>query len=141
MTDIDIDAIRARAEAATKGPWGVGKRRELDDLVDTYELEITSPSTNSDEPEAIELAIIRYCAGGYRYPHGAAKADAEFIAHAREDIPALLDLLAERDAEIKRLRAVAEAAHRVVDDLERVQGEAHGALVEAMRALNGGEPR
>jgi hypothetical protein len=64
----DLAAIRARAEAATEGPWG-------------------SPDT--------ALAFISNRSGpimwaGREY---ATVEDAEFIAHARTDIPALLALL------------------------------------------------
>jgi hypothetical protein len=38
------------------------------------------------------------------------KADAEFIAHARQDVPELLDIIAEKDAEIERLKEAIELA-------------------------------
>ena len=77
MTQEQIDAIKARVEAATPGPYTVG-----------YEC---------DGNGAHEIL-----AGG----HVIAKVDydknADFIAHAREDIPALLD-------EVRRLRDVLAA--------------------------------
>ncbi|WP_205590205.1 hypothetical protein [Brevibacillus laterosporus] len=72
MTREEIEAIRKRAEKATPGPW----RKEL-----SYGLNIAS-----DESIVLDDEV-----GVIRYP------DAEFIAHAREDIPKLL-------AEIERLQ-------------------------------------
>ena len=74
MTDTpDLDAIRARAEAATPDPWIVNYEEE-----DNY-----SVTPNGRWESGVAFA---------------AKApDAEFIAHAREDVPALL-------VEVERLR-------------------------------------
>lgn len=71
MTDspIDLDAIQARAEASTPGPWTA--RAAYPHLVIQEEDNVVS--TN--------LA-------------GRPSADAEFIAHAREDVPALLGVVA-----------------------------------------------
>lgn len=74
----DLDAIRARVEAATPGPWfawsrGVGWLIGLD------------PDANQCIPGGFRTDIAR-------------EADAEFIAHARTDVPALL-------AEVEQLRA------------------------------------
>ncbi len=92
---IDLDAIRQRANNATRGPWSVGIRW-FDGM---YHLPITSPSTDEDNPHQPDhIAVIRYDAGGFQYPHADARADAEFIAAARSDV---VDLLAEVD----RLRA------------------------------------
>lgn len=77
MTDIDLDAIKARAEAATPGPWV----REW------------AFSTHFVVPEAAE----RVADGNVARLKAHQRADAEFIAHAREDVPALL-------AEVERLR-------------------------------------
>lgn len=81
-----LDAIRARERAATKGPWS----------------EIT---TNSEERMYI-------WARGYWLAtmHGAwfpMAPNAEFIAHARSDIPFLLDLAADLEAANARLREMA----------------------------------
>ena len=96
MSTIDLDAILARADVAGKGPWTVGVRW----FDGRWNLPINSPSTNEDDPHQPDrVALISYDAGGFQYPHADAKADAEFIAAAREDVPALL-------AEVKRLREV-----------------------------------
>lgn len=67
---LDLDAIEARANAATPGPWRVGA---------TYDPEINVDVTNAD--------------GNLVGPK-----DEDFIAAAREDVPALV-------AEVRRLRA------------------------------------
>ena len=81
--DLDVDAIQARCDAATAGPWSF------------------------EQPTQSRLRFyVGECCGWFIYPatnsiwHGTtARDDARFIAHAREDIPALL-------AEVRRLRAL-----------------------------------
>ena len=68
LTPAQLEAIRKRAEAATEGKW----------FTDDAELYVSADGY-VEVAEAYE------------------KADAEFIAHSREDIPALL-------AEVERLR-------------------------------------
>ena len=91
----DLDAIRARADAATPGPW----RTWNDGHVGSPTVHIgggVMPTPGSDPAQ--------------RMP------DAEFIAHARTDIPALLAALAAAHAETERLRrAVADQADRMED--------------------------
>ena len=81
MSDLDLEAIRARADAATAGPWrhvetGYGESVEVDDGMDGAQL-------------FIETNGITYAWNGN---------NAEFITHAREDVPALVD-------EVESLRA------------------------------------
>lgn len=76
MTDEELTAIRLRCEAATPGPWtSYVEGRDHDSGSDFI-------MTDGDD---IELA------------GGATAADQDFIAHARQDIPRLLD-------EIERLQ-------------------------------------
>jgi hypothetical protein len=85
LTNADLAAIRERAEQATKGPW----------LADTAgHLEIYSQ--HEDEPALIfifdwipdkGIEIDAYGHLQERHP------DLEFIAHARTDVPALLDTI------------------------------------------------
>jgi hypothetical protein len=83
MTEDDLRAIEARANAATPGPWQARHRHaEMtaeDDESCGLGLEIDGP------PEAWNRG---------QFARGS---DAQFIAHARADIPALI-------AEIRRLR-------------------------------------
>lgn len=85
------DAIRARAEAATDGPW----RTWNDGHVGSPTVHIgggVMPTPGSDPAQ--------------RMP------DAEFIAHARTDVPALLDALDAAEAEVERLRENRDECHR-----------------------------
>lgn len=76
LSDIELAQMQARCDAATLGPWRARiERREGFSGSDFIE-------TNAQD---IEL-------------QGAAEADYDFIAHARQDIPVLL-------AEIDRLRS------------------------------------
>ena len=95
---LNIDAIKARAEAATEGPWMVDSGSP--DVV----LKPDKPGSSWDG-----MAIARVTTGDF----GLIETDnTEFIAHAREDIPALLAALAEQS----QLR---EAAERRLKDSER----------------------
>lgn len=79
---MNLDDLRARAEAATEGPWyHGGDPRVSQQMFEPHEL-IVSPTCPIIEFESGEQGV----------------ADAEFAAHAREDIPALL-------AEVERLRS------------------------------------
>ena len=115
---IDIDAIEMRVKAATPGPWTTGADKKWSDVFPPWALVI-----NGTHP------LIELESG----PQGTA--DAEFIAHARTDVPALLakvaELTAERDAALAAVRdALAE--------LEDRTAEARGARedYEQLRGIN-----
>lgn len=101
MTPAELDAIRARAAAATAGPW---RPHEEDGSNCVWREELPAAST----------CIMSH---GTAFALGVAVAatpdpnneDATFIAHAREDVPALL-------AEVDTLRA---ALGSLVDALPR----------------------
>lgn len=90
MPDIDRGAIRARCEAATPGPW------------DSYR----------PHPRYRCYQVERVAPEGHLAGDGAVVAcedvnaaeNADFIAHARQDVPALLDALEAAEAEVERLR-------------------------------------
>jgi hypothetical protein len=67
MTDVDLDAITARANAATPEPWLIDPS-EQGFITKTGQPFITAPYHELDIRDD----------------------DAEFIAHAREDVPALV---------------------------------------------------
>lgn len=92
-TELDLAAIEARAEAATEGPWEhslVG----IDLVDDEYVV----------QTESVADVVCRLARSGefIEHPMASAQADAEFIAHARTDVPALVarvrELVAERDS-------------------------------------------
>lgn len=107
MSDIDLDAIEARANAATDGPWwhyGDGFR------------EIHGPQNDEEDGWAPQVAV----AGD-----DGTLPDAEFIAHARTDIPALV-------AEVRRLRAQVEAVRHILSsgyaDFQAFQADLRAAV-------------
>ena len=110
LTDAYLDAIEQRAHAATEGPWEASAHRTGHYLVICPDCGVR---------------------GGYE------RADAEFIAHARSDVPALV-------AEVRRLRAAADARTslpRALDALEAVLGMAARGAVGARARGDGDEER
>jgi hypothetical protein len=83
LTDEDLDAIGARARAASRGPW----RSFVEGRDHTSGSDFIRTGDEASPGNDIELS-------------GATKADQDFIAHARQDIPRLL-------AEVSRLRLLA----------------------------------
>ena len=97
----DLEAIKARAAAATEGPW------EWDDPTIGQHWSRPEPwATVVDD----EVNCGGYCYGGSSSPIKS-DADGQFIAHAREDIPALV-------AEVERLREEREELQRRLDAVE-----------------------
>jgi hypothetical protein len=91
---LDLTAIRKRAESATEGPW------EWDE------------SSNCIDAPGFEVCI------------DAMNHDAEFIAHARQDVPALI-------AEVERLRESLEEIADIDDwdyGLEKAKDITHKAI-------------
>lgn len=72
MTPEQLAAIRARLDAATRGPWALGHDTDING---GWFAEILVPSQH--------LAALGYI--------DSSRADAEFIAHARTDLEQLLD--------------------------------------------------
>ena len=101
---LDLDAIEARAKAATLGPW---------EMVDGPPMNVPSPASDqhfSGYVSSCNCATV-YSRRTQDAPAVTAErveihaschtADAAFIAHTRTDVPALV-------AEVKRLRAALE---------------------------------
>lgn len=91
LTKLQVEEIRARAEKATKGPWHAQGREIWQSFFPT-----------KDYRRSVGLC--------WRHPEAQAHLDANFIAAAREDVPAILadnDALRERNQKLER---VAEAA-------------------------------
>ncbi|MCR8981473.1 ead/Ea22-like family protein [Brevibacillus laterosporus] len=95
MTREEIEAIRERAEKATEGPWrAVPTKMDCFDIYDVY--------------DKLDRSLIHR------------EEDAEFIAHAREDIPKLL-------AENERLHTKWQRLREYVDDRRGKAFEDHDA--------------
>jgi hypothetical protein len=99
LTQAELNAIKERAEKATPGPWVKTFAAGIEIVCD------------------FETKIISDYSGVIRY------SDAEFIDHAREDIPKLV-------AEVERLKsAITEA----ISDIETISPhEAKKTLLEAI---------
>jgi hypothetical protein len=113
---IDLGEIAMRTAAATAGPWGDGGKGVSTTYwlhpergIDAPERMIAKTSLEGDNWFADEAKT-----GEWRDVANQDSANAEFIAHAREDVPALL-------AEVERLREVAAA--------ERARGIEHARRV------------
>ena len=89
MSEKRLAEIRARVEAATPGPWEVDDKYS-DGFVVCELDEYVAVSTSTDADIGLD-----------------GRADAEFIAHARQDIPDLLDMM---DVLIQQLATVENLA-------------------------------
>lgn len=97
LTLQEREQIRAREQAATKGPWGDGALRGVNIFAGNMNIcdirgwgHLTgSGGLRLSDDEAIRVQV----------------ANATFIAQARQDIPALLDELNAKDAELARIAA------------------------------------
>ena len=98
MSELDLDAIRARCDAATRGPWTYDEAGYVD---------VGLPRSRSI---AIGIEI-----------DATAKSDGDFIAHARTDIPALL-------AHIEELAERALTAEERLEQRTRERDEARAQL-------------
>lgn len=121
--ELDLDAITARVEAATEGPW-----EWEDDAPD-----LIAPDPDPLFPDWPYTFVITDCNG----VASVGPADREFIAHARTDIPLLL-------AEVERLRDEYQALHAEhLDSIEvfaRTLRRRVGERDEARAALAGMVP-
>ena len=96
MTREQLDAIRARVEAATPGPWHV-EGESYDECWDT-DCEPLPMPWGLAGPTGKSL----WSSGAGEYAHPD-MATAEFIASAREDVPALLAEVERLNEEVRRL--------------------------------------
>jgi len=95
VTGLDVNAIRARCEAATPGPW----------QNDRWEIQ-TSGCQWVAESCSLDLGDAQSSANG------------AFIGHARTDVPALLDALVWANGEVDRLTIEADS---LADECARLQ--------------------
>ncbi|MFF2612672.1 hypothetical protein [Kitasatospora sp. NPDC058046] len=103
---LDLDAIQARADAATPGPW-----RATDDD-DTWRMHGTHPRI-----PGMKWQILKAPKANTPYAeYWPSPADAEFIVQARQDVPALLARVQELETELHRERA---AHSSTIDERDR----------------------
>lgn len=105
MSAPDLNAIRARAAAATKGPW------YLDAGVDNTGTVFVGNRADGREYGLWEIVLASGDPLGDLTPEAAKRelANCEFIAHARQDIPDLCD-------EVERLRSIVAGVQAALAD-------------------------
>lgn len=112
-----IEAIRAYCAAATEGPWSVtngsGRFRGF------------VATCGQDEDECIVEQ-----AGDFWKPNGA-KFDAEFIANARQDLPALLEAYGELQ---KKLALVRDQFEELIDTLPDIDQYKRRYRIDELRS-------
>lgn len=121
LTNEEITQIRERAEKATEGPWqynGIGGVFSAHAVSYHYAWKNTKEICSLNDGEYIE--------------NQNEENDANFIAHAREDIPKLL-------AEIERLRELLNKAYQYGTSSEAYQNESD--IKEIYEYLYGGDRR
>ena len=99
MSGGEFAAIEARANAATQGPWAVERWEDF-----------------AGKPSYYVDGALRWREHLNTLSCEGDKDTAEFIAHAREDVPALLAAVRERDNTIARIR-------EVLDDYDGLNAE------------------
>lgn len=120
MTEEELQAIEARANAATPGPWAWEPTGEkcnswcMGTVYPAHEGRIVEVFDEETQRYREKPEVVDYIASG---GDSSSLADPNFIAHARTDVPALI-------AEVRMQRARADAATREADRLR------HGAPVE-----------
>lgn len=132
MTKEELEAIGARAEAATEGPW------------DVSESEVVWAAPGVDATPGSSFPDLQDGAGEF------SEADAAFISHARVDVPALLAYVAELEQDRNTYKACAESkktlhetacagresAQKRVTDLEAVEKDAARVIAQVTDERN-----
>lgn len=99
----EIAAIRKRCEAATKGPWSVNVQDHIDNEGNRIIGFGVLPESHGGRGEG-DVLFARKCKGDYTSECSQARQNREFIAHARIEVPKLLD-------EVERLQQACSLAH------------------------------
>jgi hypothetical protein len=105
LTQEQLEAIRQRAEKATPGPWEIRWGEVVTKHPDHQNV--------SQWYDGYSNAICSLNDGEYIINSNEDN-DATFIAHARTDIPALLDHIAELEAELEKYRKILHGELRIV---------------------------
>ena len=133
MRHLDIEAIRARCDAATRGPWTVvaltcpNGDAIVDSITGTGEPQWCDYGEGEGEWFTDSLVLVETDMGVY----GPTMPDAQFIANARADVPALLAHIEELEQELAendRLRDALAKRARVY----RVEWQGITAFIRAV---------
>ena len=130
MTPERMSEIAARAEAATEGPWQWDPPSE-EKWPQGDESLRTAHAPEGEEYPTVVLYGWGYDASGI----DATEADRAFIAHARTDIPDLLALVAEKDADHRVTTAALRMANERAERWKQRALDARADLAAARAAL------
>ena len=116
MTDLDLDAIEARADAATDGPWVVKHEPawEADNVQHPDVITVGAQMWEGDD-EPMTVCLV---STDYEDDPVDVLLDAEFIAHARTDVPALVAALREARADCETHHTT--VVHQCCEDAQAV---------------------
>lgn len=108
LTQDDLNMIKERAKKATPGPW------------------------YADDERWPGNANLQYWFNTHYDGVGAAatKADAEFIAHAREDIPRLVAEVERLSKRLSEAESLLSEAHDVMDDVHLYETELYEEITQ-----------
>lgn len=137
LTEAELNAIRAREQAATPGPWTVSEGHELEhSSYDMSKIEIGSPQSHVMIGNFCHEVVMAYSIIG----PSQSLADSTFGAEARQDIPRLLAHIAELSEAMETLRAERDDAIDIVSslngDCEQLK-QRHDDMRERYRELGG----
>lgn len=138
---LDLEPIKRRAEAATEGPWVLGP---FSGGVMLYRAAGTRPIVLDAVRDGMQQATLRLrdhdrcvmvkCDRNgptYQVEHP----DAKFIAHAREDVPALVAEVEAERAENRRLRAALAAEREAKESATATKDAAYHERDQVVAAL------
>jgi hypothetical protein len=120
---LDLDPIKQRAAAATPGPWTVDKDPDIEET-----LAIAHPETHAKD--RMMRFYSDFVAVGLGDVQKGETADADFIAQARADVPALV---AEVESLRERLKAITTGWPDPDDDEAWIQADEEGDIIEGLR--------
>lgn len=103
LTDAELAEIQGRVDAASPAPWHVARGWDGEPYA------AVRANGGLDTSLASMLTPGVTPGGGYREPEERPLKNAEFIAHARDDVPALL-------AEVRSLRLTAAKVREYAED-------------------------
>ncbi len=131
MTPVDTKSIRERADKASAGPWRVA-RMNVDDS--GAEFAGDCKEVECEPGEAHLYVEVRDGTPGHIAitcdEEGVTTApEAEFIAHARTDVPALCDAVDQLRAEVERLRGIMEDDRKYLHRIGTILGVDDSCLV------------
>lgn len=130
LSEVELQAIMAREKAATKGPWEEDVREERSHER-VHHAVFTSSGVSIFDTLNSEAQTLDHDGDGVYFDR-IGRANMDFCAHARTDIPRLL-------ADLSALRRVAEAGKRLRNDAIVLTDDTWRVLNGDREAIIGGD--